>query len=44
MIMEPLMISLMLRRISSSPSFAAVAAFSGVRGMEEVGDEDGKTS
>lgn len=49
MIMEPLMISLMVRRVSSSPSFpspsfAAAAAFSGVRGMEEVGDEDGKTT
>lgn len=52
MILEPLMISLMVRRVSSSPSFsspsfaaaaAAAAAFSGVWGIGEVGDEDGKT-
>lgn len=49
MILEPLIISLMVRRVGSfpsfsSPSFAAdAAAFAGVWGIEEVGDEDGKT-
>ena len=48
LILEPLIISLMLRRVDSppslsSPSFAAAAAFSGVWGVEEVGDDDGKT-
>lgn len=50
LILEPLMISLMVRRESSSPSFssssfaaAAAAAFAGVWGVEAVGDDDGKT-
>lgn len=42
------MISLMVRRVSSSlsfssPSFAAAAAIAEVWGIKEVGDEDGKT-